>query len=102
MLPNRLACLMLPTLCAAATMIQSCADKPIARTTRDNETRQVATRCGLYKDAVAKDAVLARAFGHPIMAVDRYSFPHGTPNWLCTQREARKIGYELTYTWVMS
>lgn len=94
--------LTLPALCAATALAPSCAEKPMARAVRDDETRQVATRCGLYEAAVAKDTVMTRSLGHRVMTVDRNAFPRGSPSWRCLEREARKIGYELTYTWVMS
>lgn len=58
-----------------ASVFQCCADEPLKRNIRDSETRRVATRCGLYKDAVAKDEVIAQAIGHRVIVVDRYAVP---------------------------
>ena len=84
-----------------ASVILCCADEPLRRSIRDSETRQVATRCGFYKDAVAKDEVIARAVGHRVIVVNRYAAPEGTRQRRCLERQARSIGYELTNRWVM-
>ena len=52
----------------------SCTDEPPMRTIREGETRQVATP-GSYKDALAKDAKIARAVGHRVMVVEGNAFP---------------------------
>lgn len=89
-------------LCGTATLLQSCTDEAKGGSVRDDETRWVARQCGLYKDAVAKSFAISRAVGHPVMIVDRNAFPKGSPHWRCLEGRAEKIGYELTYTWVMT
>lgn len=98
---NRVQVARLTVALCFASVIQCCADEPLKRNIRDSETRRVATRCGLYKDAVAKDEVIAQAIGHHVIAVDRYAVPKGSLQRRCLERQARSIGYELTNTLVM-
>ncbi len=65
-------------------------------------TRQVSTRCGLYRDAVAIDPLTTKARGQATMVVAHNGVERDTTTWSCLSREAKRLGYAMGYSLVLT
>ncbi|RZI60296.1 MAG: hypothetical protein EOP14_01775 [Pseudomonas sp.] len=69
---------------------------------RNTLTRQVSTRCGLYRDAVEIDPRTTKERGQATMVVAYNGVERDTTTWSCLSREARRLGYAMGYSLVLT